>query len=619
MSVIKNILVVDDIQYLVEFISYRDQSIKTKKEFLMFRQYEIENDIAYDNNIYFVSDDDFESEYKDSENWPNQQKIIWPTHFENLNVYHKDIFKFCENSYKETLVYNNQKNRDWYRLYDKDGNIKSIYCDEIRIYKPHNRNKIDLIIDVTNIVNDINVHYFCQLSNHQYSYSEKEIIINNNIYSEYVSFFVPNVDELFGKDNLYFIEDLNISLLNNELIINNKGVQLFPLYLLFEQFSITSNGENHTKNYFDYDDNSQYNYKNVPINVILTSYTGYNEEFKYFEDGENKGSGCASILEDNYFRISSKIGFDDDGIISLINVFDYLDKNLSLLDAYCKYNKINKKEYILYNPDNLKIDELITNELPGETLANQVNNEIDDYDEDEWDGFYTNVKFKKCGYFIQIASDITFENIIFKSQFIKPVITDFAFSLNDIFYGWHQYPGSLFVRAFFIDKYCSQIFVGNPVVITKEHFKYCINNIGLFRLNSLKEKNNDMNIDNFNFINNVTCVVKNSDNAETNNLGNFSNKSHVLYKPIFYKVQDSQNISIRKNVTQNIGINLGDYLTKVEAFRLKIDTYDFYEVARNDVFVLFEINANFIKDNYGVYDITNQDDEYIMSGKYNLY
>lgn len=622
MSVIRNILVVDDIQYLVEFISNKDQVIKTKKEFLMFRQYEIENNIAYDKNIYFVAEDDFENEYKMSEDWPNQQKIVWPTHINKEAdgvLYHKNIFSFCENSLKETLVYDNQKQKDWYRLYDENFNEKLITCDEIRIYKPHNRNKIDLIIDVTNIVNDITVHYFCQFANYQYSCAEKEYVFNNNIYSEYISFFIPNMDDLFGKNNLYFVEDLNIGCLNNVSLLNNKGVQLFPIYLLFEQFSILNNGEIYMKNFYDYDDNSQYNYKNVPINLILTHYDTYNEVFDTYEDTSFIGSGFTSILETTYFRICSELGFDDDGIISIINKFDFVDKNLSLIDAYCKYNKINKKEYILYNPDKLDIDKIIENELPDSKSEHQINEEINTFDEDEWEGMYTNVSFKKCGYYIEIANDIEFKNIIFKSQFIMPVITDFAFSLNDIFSNWNQYPGALFARSFFIDKYCSQIFMGNPVVLTKEHFKYCINDLGLFRLNSLKLKNNDMNTDNFNFINNVTCVVKQNNEKENNLIGNFSNKSHVIFKPIFYKVQNTQSISIRRGLTQNIGINLGDYLTKVESFKLKIDFYDFVEAARNDVMVIFNINAANIKDNYGVYDITNQDDEYITSGNYSLY
>ena len=128
-----------------------------------------------------------------------------------------------------------------------------------------------------------------------------------------------------------------------------------------------------------------------------------------------------------------------------------------------------------------------------------------------------------------------------------------------------------------------------------------------------------MNTDNFNFINNVTCVVKpNSDDIKTIN-NQTGSRQHILYKPIFYKVQEAQNVSIRKNVTQNIGINLGDYLTKVDTFIIRFDNYEFVEMARNDVFVIFSINAMFLKENYGVYDVVNENHEYITSGNYTTF
>ena len=129
-----------------------------------------------------------------------------------------------------------------------------------------------------------------------------------------------------------------------------------------------------------------------------------------------------------------------------------------------------------------------------------------------------------------------------------------------------------------------------------------------------------MNTDNFNFINNVTCVVKqNNDNLVNVSDGLISSRQHIIYKPIFYKVQETQNIKIRKNVTQNIGVNLGDYITKVETFKIRFGNNEFVERARNDVFVIFNINAIYITENYGAYDIINENNEYITSGNFNLF
>ena len=651
MNIIRNILVVGDIPYLVEFISYKDMSIKEYRKFLMFRHYDVENNIVYDRNIYFIDDDTFENEYgehvlsctddsyiiNEEEVWPKQNAILWPSNVNNsLITYNKNPFKFCYTSDRNSLAYticdveghNHNNNKDWYSLYDSKGNEILIPCDEIRIYKPHNRKNVDLIIDVTNIINDINVHYFCQLSNKQTITSEKEIKINNFVYSEYMTFYIPNMDGLFEKDKVFFNENLNIGLLNNELLIDSStGKQLFPLYLLFEQFSIVGEGEFVQKNYIDYDDNSQYNYKNVPLNLILTYYNSYNEEIDSFEDSNYIGSGNCSIIEEHYFRICSKIGFDDDGIVSLINEFDYNDKNLSLIDAYCKYNKLNKEDYIIYNPDLGNIIDLVKKELNLDVEEGYTGNTKDifeDLNEDDWEGIFSKVNFRKCGYYTEIATDLAFNNVIYSSQYKTFTIQDYAIPLNNIFTSWNQFPGSLFIRSIFVDKYCTQVFVGNPVVITKEHFKYFLNDSEIFKLTSLTGKNteintNKMNTDNFNFINNVTCVVKpNSDDTKTIN-NQMGSRQHILYKPIFYKVQEAQNISIRKHVTQNIGINLGDYLTKVDTFIIRFDNYEFVEMARNDVFVIFSINAMFVKENYGVYDIVNENHEYITSGNYTTF
>jgi hypothetical protein len=79
------------------------------------------------------------------------------------------------------------------------------------------------------------------------------------------------------------------------------------------------------------------------------------------------------------------------------------------------------------------------------------------------------------------------------------------------------------------------------------------------------------------------------------------------------------NIKIRKNVIQNIGINLSDYLSKVNTFILEIDDNEFTEYARNDAYIIFNINSNLINNIVGYYNILNQDHEYINSGQYSIF
>ena len=127
----------------------------------------------------------------------------------------------------------------------------------------------------------------------------------------------------------------------------------------------------------------------------------------------------------------------------------------------------------------------------------------------------------------------------------------------------------------------------------------------------------DLQNNKVNFINNITCVInKKEENYERINRLNPSAK--ILYKPYFFKVQDLQNIKLRTKIVQNIGINLSQYMTKVETFKLVLGGNEYIEIGRNDAFVIFSINANELTQG-GRYDIFNQDDDYISSGEYTIY
>ena len=60
-------------------------------------------------------------------------------------------------------------------------------------------------------------------------------------------------------------------------------------------------------------------------------------------------------------------------------------------------------------------------------------------------------------------------------------------------------------------------------------------------------------------------------------------------------------------------------MTKVDSFNLVIgDTINLVEYARNDIYVIFKLDSNKITNLIGQYHITNQDGEYISSGKYTV-
>ena len=69
-------------------------------------------------------------------------------------------------------------------------------------------------------------------------------------------------------------------------------------------------------------------------------------------------------------------------------------------------------------------------------------------------------------------------------------------------------------------------------------------------------------------------------------------------------------------MSQNVGINLADDMTKVETFKLVIDGNTFVEIARNDIFTIFKIDTTTFSNISGTYHILNEEDEYISSGNW---
>lgn len=282
----------------------------------------------------------------------------------------------------------------------------------------------------------------------------------------------------------------------------------------------------------------------------------------------------------------------------------------------------------------------------------------------------TNQNF--IGFKVEIYSDLYFKNNIYtKEEKIRlSDLDDFAFKLNNIFTSWIEKPNELLVRIKFIDRYLNIELKSNIIVINKEWFKYMINDNNIYRSEKLTYFNNnefyttgsnefdkkikdeyDMKfidltksrvykekqltydkqgnvigeeyvpvLPNLNFINNINCVVTNV--SKDNNITSISDHlkgTNFIYKPIFYKVQELQNIKIREGVTQNIGINLVSYMTKIDTFKLVLDNTEYVESGRNDIYVIFNIPAMSLNSTSGKYNITDQDDTYISSGNWSVY
>lgn len=229
----------------------------------------------------------------------------------------------------------------------------------------------------------------------------------------------------------------------------------------------------------------------------------------------------------------------------------------------------------------------------------------------------------------------------------------FYFNINSIFENWTQLPDNIICQIIFKDRFVGIDLQSNKIVISKEKFKYMTNKSDLYRLDTLTNINNNMkeitlNIEetpelqsildqitgdnaetvkdkikqyikdhSFNFINNINCSIQKLDDVK-DNIGNGLSKTQIVYKPIFYKVQTAKTIKLKYQQNQNVGLDLHEYMSKVDQFILSLDNTAYKEIGRNSNYVLFNINALTLSENSGSYQIYNQDNEYITYGSWQI-
>lgn len=512
---------------------------------------------------------------------------------------------------------------------------------------------------------------------------KNNIINKDNFNYIYQSFFIYNIpftieklievnDEILCNDGYFLVTKQNEYLIDreNNLLMARTNKIGSDIYTVDPNFTLY---DSYIKHYIpEYLHTTAQAQMNYPLNV---AFVPYNKDYIY-DTGKSSlkyqnlfdrvvygfGKHNIMITSDDYdvnkdqFYIESKIklishfGFDDNGTFSIINKFDYPEKGSGKFETF-------SEAYEYYN--GIKLDDYI--------------NIIDDEDEDGWYDM-ENKENMQCGVIFEIFKDkyqkdrVYKESYGFKRENDKLVIDDFAFKLNSLFINWSQYPGVLYLRCKFIDKYLGKVLFGNVCTLTKENFKYLINNIS--ESNSINIINNNnltnkkiytksdvMDASKFNFLNNIQVkLVNNKINKNddvTNNTTNHANtniinmhhmsevqaklktsldeatrlklnKTKIIYKPIFYKVHDVQSIKLRRDITQNIGISLLDFMTKVETFKIIINGVTITEYARNNNYVIFNINTNVVLNSTdtnvisGEYHVMNQDDEYLTSGNWSV-
>ena len=339
------------------------------------------------------------------------------------------------------------------------------------------------------------------------------------------------------------------------------------------------------------------NYITYPIRVTISPYTSVDETTHLYINDSSLQMNSDMFQEDARMSLRSYTGFDENGIHSIISCFEFPHKS--------EYKTFREAYEHFYNVD--------LNDYTG----------IVEYDEDSDDDDYT--EQKQCGFILCIYSDVNMTQKVaqFNYEIDNPAtqLNDFAFQTTSMFDDWKQLPNILVIQCTFIDKWLGNVIKSNPIVVCEESFKYFINNSdkSVLKWNNTQTVYNnskEMDLSKINFIDKITCTIKKS--TESYNTPSTRANTKILYKPVFFRTQDLQSITLQPNLAQNIGVNLSEYMTKVETFKLSIGDIQITESARNDIYVIFNINSSMLSSNSGTYHISNQDDEYISSGKYTI-
>jgi hypothetical protein len=481
--------------------------------------------------------------------------------------------------------------------------------------------------EYADIVFDVSESKFVYFFTVNYVYNfdgenDYELIIPDNIQEFLISIQSDNIYYNFEISNLIQIEDvekMSYVIDGEEYEINvglsrydrNTYTNIIELQTLVLPFSIEPvvDTELSTVRYKKVfvDNNKQIgdNQINASLTVVLYPYSTLDSFSNIYVMDEKLETNSDTFTHDLFFDLGASIQFNvETGKTVVKSVFTYPDTTKSIWESYCEHFNVSPKDYLYYEPDE----------------------DSEDYD--------IETTIELIGYKLEISSDKDFSHIVYNLDKSINMNTDgayfidnFEFDLSNIFDSWDNIPNVLTIRTMFIDKLLRNTFVSNVVYLSKEKIKYLINDETKYRtlslvdmqadVNAVKNNNNDMDLTKFNFIDKITCVVHKEEEYKT--IGSTNSTPKIIYKPVFYRVTTLQNIKIKAGLNQNIGINLSDLMTKVETFKLIIEDVEYIESARNDVYVIFTINAGEIKKPSGIYSILNQDDEFISTGSWVTY
>lgn len=150
--------------------------------------------------------------------------------------------------------------------------------------------------------------------------------------------------------------------------------------------------------------------------------------------------------------------------------------------------------------------------------------------------------------------------------------------------------------------------LSNEIPISQEIFKYFVGSADTQSTQIINP--NDMEIINYTLVNKIENKVVHVERPS-------DTKSNIM-QPVFFRVKETEFLTIHPAVTENICINLDDYKSKVEKFILQIEDCTFSQIGSNNFGIIFKVNGKNLpgKATSGLYYVLNENNELVTSGKY---
>ena len=605
-----NTIIINGDKYLVEMI---DSDIISTKQYVAFRNNDVINDMTVDTDIYLAPMD------RDiPEIWPSTNTTGIPLMSTNSDAFSESIKNEYDNPIEGRSIPEHDSTWRGYsfsRLLDEDLYIKNVKTIKLRIWHPTTDLNRDMILYVDSWVNSLHIHWYCDIIQREDKHTGKERRLNQDIYNEYFEVEIPDFrDVLYGST---YIEEPS-------LIFRNEYSKNKIKYAEDEQYSRAIHKDTDYKVYEELEEPEDGCIQLADMNLLL-HYWKYHKE----DDGtemkeyvENPYSipemislnvtlyPWKSISDNGIFTINkyakpASCYFVDDFKMSIKASFEFINGTISVVGRFCypeSFSSIESAWQRIYSTDFSKYKSLSEKAKDYEDLKEILGDSLE-----------------MVKYTCIVSSDYLSKNIIHEEISYSDRVDDFLFPMKDLFSKWSQVPDNVYVRLIMEDRAIGKNCSSPTVLFTKDKLKYTINEQQYTRL-SIKKKEtdiDDMNKENFNFISNMNCrIVKSNDDKQQ--IQKNSVQPRIIYKPIFFKVQDLQNIVLRSNMSQNIGISLSSYVNKVDEFILSIGENKWHESSRTSSFVIFNVNSKLIKEATGKYDILTSDNEYLSTGNYTI-